>query len=85
MTSLRRGWFVHKSSCHPVQLLSVSTPCVEQTVSKTPPPTCAPASSIVKVRFLACIEPNVAIKIGQLPHLVTLECDWGVQVSVQYR
>lgn len=67
MTPLRRGWFVHKSSCHLVQLLSVSTSWVEQTVSKTPPPTCAPASSIDKVSFLAFVEPNVAAKIGQLP------------------
>lgn len=66
MTSQRKGWFVHKSSCHPVQLLNVSTPCVGQTVSKTPPPTCAPASSIVKVGFLGCVEPSVAAKIGQL-------------------
>lgn len=65
MTSLRMAWCVHKSRCPPVQLLSVSTPCVEQTISKTPRPTRAPASSIDKVSFIACVEPNVAAKIGQ--------------------
>lgn len=70
-----------------MQLLSVSIRCVEQASCKTLPPTRAPASSIGAVSFLACIEPNVAAKIGQLPaqpglHLASLECDRGAQVSV---